>query len=129
MSYACDTCGKNFSRHFNLQRHKKSFHCDTSQIAAVPCNRAKTHVPFIANVSNSNQSSPKMYLIQLKHPFGLMVSGGTKTGKTTFVKQLLANASVMIDQLTENIIYFYSEYQDTFPEIEVLVPGIQFVQG
>ena len=25
--------------------------------------------------------------------------------------------------------YFYSEYQDTFGEIEVLVPGIQFVQG
>ena len=70
-----------------------------------------------------------MYSIQLTHPFGLMISGGTKTGKTTFVKQLLVNASVMIEPPPENIIYFYSEYQDTFGEIEVLVPGIQFVQG
>ena len=58
-----------------------------------------------------------------------MISGGTKTGKTTFVKQLLANAQIMIDPPPENIIYFYSEYQDTFGEIEVLVPCIQFVQG
>ena len=70
-----------------------------------------------------------MYSIQLTHPFGLLVSGGTKTWKTTFVKQLLANASVMIDKPPENIVYFYSKYQDTFGEIEVLVPGIQFVQG
>ena len=35
----------------------------------------------------------------------------------------------MIDLPPENIIYFYSEYQDTFGEIEVLVPGIQFAQG
>ena len=70
-----------------------------------------------------------MYSIQLTHPFGLLISGGTKTGKTTFVKQLLANANVMIDPPPENIIYFYSEYQDTFGEIELLVPGIQFVQG
>ena len=70
-----------------------------------------------------------MYSIQLTHPFGLMISGATKTGKTTFVKQLLINASVMIEPPPENIIYFYSEYQDTFGEIEVLVPGIQFVQG
>ena len=35
----------------------------------------------------------------------------------------------MIRQPTENIIYFYSEFRDTFAEIEVLVPVIQFVQG
>ena len=33
----------------------------------------------------------------------------------------------MIDPPQQNI-YFYSEYQDTFGEIEVLVPGIQFIQ-
>ena len=70
-----------------------------------------------------------MYSIQLVHPFGILVTGGTKTGKTTFVKQLLANAQIMIDTPPENIVYFYSEYQDTFAQIELLVPGIQFVQG
>ena len=70
-----------------------------------------------------------MYSIQLGHPFGVLVAGETKIGKTTFVKQLLANAQIMIDPPPENIVYFYSEYQDTFGEIEVLIPAIEFVQG
>ena len=72
-----------------------------------------------------------MYSIQLGHPFGVLVAVGTKIGNTTFVEQLLANAQIMIDPTAENIVYFYSqsEYQDTFGEIEVLVPGIEFVQG
>ena len=34
----------------------------------------------------------------------------------------------MIDNPPENIVYFYAEYQDTFGEIQNLVPGIKFVQ-
>ena len=70
-----------------------------------------------------------MYSLQLRHPFGLLVSGGTKTGKTTFVKKLLSNAQVMIDPPPENIKYFYSEYQDTFAGIKSLVPNIEFIEG
>ena len=70
-----------------------------------------------------------MYSLQLTHPFGLLVSGGTKTGKTTFVKKLLGNVQVMIDPPPENIEYFYSEYQDTFAEIKSLVPNIEFIKG
>ena len=69
-----------------------------------------------------------MYSIQLRHPFGLLVSGGTKSGKTTFVKRLLSYANVLIDPTPENIIYFYAEYQDAFGEIQNLVPGIKFIQ-
>ena len=70
-----------------------------------------------------------MYSIQLSHPFGLLVSGGTKSGKTTFVKQLLTNHKIMIEPSPENIIYFYAEYQDTFGEIQALVPEVQFIHG
>jgi hypothetical protein len=70
-----------------------------------------------------------MYSIQLRHPFGLLVSGGTKSGKTTFVKRLLSYANVLIDPTPENIVYFYAEYQDAFGEIQNLVPGIKFIQG
>ena len=35
----------------------------------------------------------------------------------------------MIDKPPENIVYCYAEYQDTFGEIQNLVPGIKFVQG
>ena len=70
-----------------------------------------------------------MYSLQLRHPFGLLASGGTKTGKTMFVKRLLSNTQVMIDPPSENIKYFYSEYQDTFAEIKSLVPNIEFIEG
>ena len=70
-----------------------------------------------------------MYSIQLTHLFDLLVSGSTKSGKTTFGKKLLSYVNVMIDNPPENIVYFYAEYQDTFGEIQNLVPGIKFVQG
>ena len=70
-----------------------------------------------------------MYSIQLRHPFGLLVSGGTKSGKTTFVKKLLTYVDIMIDKPSEIITYFYSEFQNTFGEIQALVPQIKFVQG
>ena len=35
----------------------------------------------------------------------------------------------MIDKPPENITYFYSEFQNTFEEIQTLVPQIKFVQG
>ena len=57
------------------------------------------------------------------------MSGGTKSGKTTFVKRLLSYANVLIEPPPENIIYFYAEYQDTFGEIQNLVPGIKCTQG
>ena len=70
-----------------------------------------------------------MYSIQLRHPFGLLVSGGTKSGKTTFVKKLLTYVDIMIEKPSENITYYYSEFQNTFGEIQTLVPQIKFVQG
>ena len=70
-----------------------------------------------------------MYSIQLRHLFGLLVSGGTKSGKTTFVKKLLTYVDIMIDKPSENITYYYSEFQNTFGEIQTLVPQIKFVQG
>jgi type II secretory ATPase GspE/PulE/Tfp pilus assembly ATPase PilB-like protein len=45
-----------------------------------------------------------MYSIQLTHPFGLLVSGNTKSGKTIFVKKLLSYVNVMIDKPPENIV-------------------------
>ena len=70
-----------------------------------------------------------MYSIQLTHPFGLLVSGGTKSGKTTFVKKLLTYVDTMIDKPPENITYFYSEFQNAFGEIQTLASRIKFVQG
>ena len=45
------------------------------------------------------------------------------------MKRLLSYANVLIDPTPEIIIYFYAEYQDTFGEIQNLVPRIKFIQG
>jgi septin family protein len=47
-----------------------------------------------------------LYSIQLTHPFGLLVSGSTKSGKTTFVKKLLSYVNVMIDKPPETLCIF-----------------------
>ena len=70
-----------------------------------------------------------MYSLQLTHPIGLLVSGGTKTRKRTFVKKLLSNVEVMINSPPEDIKYFYSEYQDNFAKIKSSVPNIQLIEG
>ena len=57
------------------------------------------------------------------------MSGGSKSGKTTFVKKLLTYVDIMIEKPPENITYYYSEFQNTFGEIQTLVPQIKFVQG
>ena len=36
----------------------------------------------------------------------------------------MSYANALIDPTPENIVYFYAEYQDTFGEIQNLVPGI-----
>ena len=41
----------------------------------------------------------------------------------------MSYANVLIEPPPENIIYFYAQYQDTFGEIQYLVPGIKFTQG
>ena len=54
-----------------------------------------------------------MYSIQLTHPL------------------VLTYVDTMIDKPPENITYFYSEFQNTFGEVQTyaLVPQIKFVQG
>ena len=57
-----------------------------------------------------------MYSIQLRHPFGFLVSGGTKLGKTTIVKKLLTYVDAMIEKPPESITYYHCEFQNMFGE-------------
>ena len=55
--------------------------------------------------------------LQFKHPFNAIISGPSQCGKTTFVRKLLENHSILINGLNKNIItvaWAYGKWQPTY---------------
>ena len=65
------------------------------------------------------------YMVYLKHPFTMVISGPTGCGKTRFIQKLPDQAKTAINPPPSMITYMYGEYQDLFNEIE----GVNFVHG
>ena len=107
MSYACDICGKNFSKPFNLKRHVNNFH-------GVYQERLPRKVPSFAIGSTVMQ-----------HPFTCIIAGCTQSGKTVWVKKLLENAKTTITPPPERIIWCYGQWQPMYLEMISTIPGIE----
>jgi Cdc6-like AAA superfamily ATPase len=67
----------------------------------------------------------KSYQVYLKHPFTMLISGPTGSGKTFFIKRLLEKVKTITNKPPKNITYFYGEYQPLFSQIK----NVNFVQG
>jgi hypothetical protein len=63
--------------------------------------------------------------LRLKHPFCLILSGGTGSGKTVFTFKLISEAQRMITPPPEKIIYCYGEFQEIFNDY----PEVEFTEG
>lgn len=63
--------------------------------------------------------------IQFKSPVTMMLSGCTRSGKTTFIKRLLENLNVF-DKMPERIYYFYGIYS---PAFQTKSERINFIEG
>ena len=61
---------------------------------------------------------------RLKHPFACLVAGPTGCGKTTFVKELIEKAQMLIDPPPQRIVWCYGEWQSGYQNIEA-----EFVEG
>ncbi len=61
---------------------------------------------------------------RLKHPFTCLVAGPTGCGKTTFVKELIEKAQMLIDPPPQRIVWCYGEWQSGYQKIEA-----EFVEG
>jgi len=67
--------------------------------------------------------------VRLKHPFPMVVSGPTMSGKTSFVRKLLELGEEMIENAPEKIIWCYGEYQPVFEEMRRTLGNIEFIEG
>ena len=111
MSWPCPVCQKDFSRKDNLQRHMNSKHSDSNFAPVIP------------------MSQEKCQRFQLVHPFTYMVAGMTGSGKTVWVQSLLQQAQTVIDQAPERIIWCYSQWQNAYTQLLMMIPTIEFVKG
>ena len=64
----------------------------------------------------------------LKHPFSMMISGPSQSGKTTFVNRLIQNKNEMIEPNVKEILWFYGA-EGSIEAIKETYPDIQFFPG
>jgi hypothetical protein len=57
------------------------------------------------------------YDCRLHLPFNLLVAGPSKSGKTTFVSNLLKSGKDMFDKQPDNVILYYATDQDIYDEL------------
>ena len=58
-----------------------------------------------------------------------MVAGMTESGKTVWVRSLLQQAQTVIDKPPEKIMWCYSQWQNAYTQLLMMVPTVEFVKG
>ena len=74
-------------------------------------------------IENAGEYDPR-----LQHPFGMIVSGPSNSGKSYFVRNLLIAADRLISKKINNIVYIYSIWQPLFDEL-LKYKDIRFIRG
>lgn len=68
----------------------------------------------------------KESLIKCQHPSTWIISGASRTGKSTFVKSLIENTAAIFTERPKDIYYYYSSWQPLFDEIRHTVKNVIF---
>ena len=78
-------------------------------------NLQESAYPISSNNSNStNEINFNVEDLKLIHPFSLIVSGPTSSGKSTLLFQILDNLHLNTTPVIEKVVYIYGIYQDIF---------------
>lgn len=68
-------------------------------------------------------------ITQFVHPFSCIISGPSNSGKSFFIKQMLEHGDVVLSQMPQNIVWFYSCWQPLYKELLNKFPYIKFMEG
>lgn len=61
-------------------------------------------------------------IMELKHPFTMILAGSSRSGKSVFTEKLIRNAYVMIKPRVTRVVYCYNNYQERFKDMH----GVEF---
>ena len=73
--------------------------------------------------------SQKFQRFRFEHPFTSTIAGMTGSGKTTWLRSLLQQASETIYPPPERIVWCYSQRRPAYTEMLIAMPYIEFVKG
>ena len=71
----------------------------------------------------------KIYNMTLQTPFNMIISGSSGSGKTTKLVKLLKYKDIMLDSTTEQVIFFYNEWQESYEVLKQLKLVNKFYRG
>ena len=91
-----------------MLRHKRNVHMKEKYIDPLP-----------PDVKSTNMTS--------KHPFSMVVSGPSGSGKSVWTKKLLLSS--LIQPSPERIIWCFGQWQPLYDNIRKKIPRIEFVNG
>ena len=102
---SCSICKREFGRGDNLQRHMRNKHNSLETMDQMTSSKTMT----------------------FKHPFSMVVSGPSGSGKSVWTKKLLLSS--LIQPSPERIIWCYGQWQPLYDNIRKRIPRIEFVNG
>lgn len=71
-------------------------------------------------MSSSSNSSFEDKDLKFHLPFGCVVAGPSTSGKSTFIRKLIAHSAELIDPPPKSIAYYYGEYTDMVRDLQQL---------
>ena len=71
----------------------------------------------------------EIHNLSLKTPFNMIISGCSGSGKTTKLSKLLQYRDILFNNVTENVIFFYNEWQVAYDSLKSMKLVNKFVKG
>ena len=101
----CPICNQSFSRRDAMRRHVRNVH---------------------DSVKDTDPSQP-LTNMTFQHPFSMMVTGPSQSGKTEWTRKLLLSS--LIQPFPQRILWCFGQWQPLYEELQKRIPYIEFVHG
>ncbi|MES9883688.1 MAG: C2H2-type zinc finger protein [Sedimenticola sp.] len=135
-SNTCSDCDQGFSRKDAMLRHKRNKHYKDHPITdgyevseeGPPQQTLSTPPPPPTPLQREQPVSNNEF--KFRHPFTMIVSGPTSSGKSFLVKRILQHNLTIVHPPAQRIIWLYRRWQPLYDVIRATVtPRVEFIQG